>query len=213
MLLTCSCNGSSGWLLWDRHLKWWRFTWYKWRWCWCLCAGWYQVRRCDHGNILKLHVSNLRPLPSSLIGSVALECTLSDIRWHTHFLTLMLHFERWTEMIKVLKKKLTLFVVELIKIRCTYFTFSSQPVHFCVVSEYNFVCLLHYDGFFCFLFPHWSLLLLFSHFQASRRPNNLDRYSLWPNLLLPHRSLGCDQHQGLSSPRNYLFIYIRLLFL
>ncbi|XP_072253858.1 RING finger protein 17 [Leuresthes tenuis] len=38
------------------------------------------VRRCDHGNILKLHVSNLRPLPSSLIGSVALECTLSDIR-------------------------------------------------------------------------------------------------------------------------------------
>ncbi|XP_075334657.1 RING finger protein 17 [Odontesthes bonariensis] len=38
------------------------------------------VRRCDHGNILKLHVSTLRPLPSSLIGSVALECTLSDIR-------------------------------------------------------------------------------------------------------------------------------------
>lgn len=29
---------------------------------------------------MKLHVSNLRPLPSFLIGSFALECTLTDIR-------------------------------------------------------------------------------------------------------------------------------------
>ncbi|XP_035531967.1 RING finger protein 17 isoform X2 [Morone saxatilis] len=39
-----------------------------------------EVMRCDHGNTVKLHVSNLRPLPSSLIGSFALECTLTDIR-------------------------------------------------------------------------------------------------------------------------------------
>ncbi|XP_015234378.1 PREDICTED: RING finger protein 17 [Cyprinodon variegatus] len=39
-----------------------------------------EVRLCDHGNIMKIHVSNLRPLPPSLIGSLVLECTLSDIR-------------------------------------------------------------------------------------------------------------------------------------
>ncbi|XP_024864846.1 RING finger protein 17 isoform X2 [Kryptolebias marmoratus] len=39
-----------------------------------------EVKRCDHGNSVKLHVSNLRPLPPSLIGSLALECTLNDIR-------------------------------------------------------------------------------------------------------------------------------------
>ncbi|KAM6934575.1 RING finger protein 17 [Xenentodon cancila] len=39
-----------------------------------------EVRRCDHGNTVKVHVSNLRPLPPSLIGSLVLECTLSDIR-------------------------------------------------------------------------------------------------------------------------------------
>ncbi|XP_061580277.1 RING finger protein 17 [Cololabis saira] len=39
-----------------------------------------EVRRCDHGDKAKLHVSDLRPLPASLIGSLALECTLSDIR-------------------------------------------------------------------------------------------------------------------------------------
>ncbi|XP_051260855.1 RING finger protein 17 [Dicentrarchus labrax] len=39
-----------------------------------------EVIRCDHGNTVKLHVSNLRLLPSSLIGSLALECTLTDIR-------------------------------------------------------------------------------------------------------------------------------------
>ncbi|KAF6717026.1 RING finger protein 17 [Oryzias melastigma] len=39
-----------------------------------------EVRLCDHGNTEKLHVSNLRPLPSSLIGSMALECCLDDIR-------------------------------------------------------------------------------------------------------------------------------------
>ncbi|RVE58226.1 hypothetical protein OJAV_G00207030 [Oryzias javanicus] len=39
-----------------------------------------EVRRCDHGNTVKLHVSNLRPLPSCLIGSMALECCLDDIR-------------------------------------------------------------------------------------------------------------------------------------
>eukprot|EP00064_Thunnus_orientalis_P004775 superscaffoldBa00000447_g4787 len=39
-----------------------------------------EVIRCDHGNKVKLHISNLRPLPSSLIGSLALECTLTDIR-------------------------------------------------------------------------------------------------------------------------------------
>ncbi|XP_044072779.1 RING finger protein 17 isoform X2 [Siniperca chuatsi] len=39
-----------------------------------------EVMRCDHGNTVKLHVSNLRPLPSSLMGSLALECTLTNIR-------------------------------------------------------------------------------------------------------------------------------------
>ncbi|KAM9347789.1 LOW QUALITY PROTEIN: RING finger protein 17 [Symphorus nematophorus] len=39
-----------------------------------------EVMCCDHGNRVKLHVSNLRLLPSSLIGSLALECTLTDIR-------------------------------------------------------------------------------------------------------------------------------------
>ncbi|KAK2905757.1 hypothetical protein Q8A73_009700 [Channa argus] len=39
-----------------------------------------EVMCCDHGNQVKLHVSNLRPLPSSLTGSLALECTLTDIR-------------------------------------------------------------------------------------------------------------------------------------
>ncbi|XP_040005066.1 RING finger protein 17 isoform X2 [Xiphias gladius] len=39
-----------------------------------------EVIRCDHGNTVKLHVGDLRPLPSSLIGSLALECTLTDIR-------------------------------------------------------------------------------------------------------------------------------------
>ncbi|XP_070694705.1 RING finger protein 17 [Pempheris klunzingeri] len=39
-----------------------------------------EVMRCDHGNKVKLDVSNLRPLPSSLIGSLTLECTLTDIR-------------------------------------------------------------------------------------------------------------------------------------
>ncbi|XP_069569519.1 RING finger protein 17 [Brachyistius frenatus] len=39
-----------------------------------------EVRRCDHGNTVKLQVSNVRPLPSSLIGSLTLECTLKDIR-------------------------------------------------------------------------------------------------------------------------------------
>uniref|UniRef100_A0A3Q4MNV7 Ring finger protein 17 n=1 Tax=Neolamprologus brichardi TaxID=32507 RepID=A0A3Q4MNV7_NEOBR len=39
-----------------------------------------EVRLCDHGKMMKIDVSNLRPLPSSLIGSLALECTLHDIR-------------------------------------------------------------------------------------------------------------------------------------
>ncbi|XP_041663773.1 RING finger protein 17 isoform X2 [Cheilinus undulatus] len=39
-----------------------------------------EVKRCDHGNKVKVHVSNLRKLPSSLFGSFALECTLTDIR-------------------------------------------------------------------------------------------------------------------------------------
>ncbi|KAM9342298.1 RING finger protein 17 [Pholidichthys leucotaenia] len=39
-----------------------------------------ELRRCDHGNIVKLHVGNLRLLPSALVGSLALECTLYDIR-------------------------------------------------------------------------------------------------------------------------------------
>ncbi|XP_027878178.1 RING finger protein 17 isoform X1 [Xiphophorus couchianus] len=39
-----------------------------------------EVRRCDHGNKVKIHVSNLYPLPSSLIGSLAIECTVNDIR-------------------------------------------------------------------------------------------------------------------------------------
>ncbi|KAL6100378.1 rnf17 [Pungitius sinensis] len=40
----------------------------------------FEVMRCDHGNKVKLPVGNLRPLPSFLTGSLALECTLSDIR-------------------------------------------------------------------------------------------------------------------------------------
>uniref|UniRef100_A0A3Q1GIU1 Ring finger protein 17 n=1 Tax=Acanthochromis polyacanthus TaxID=80966 RepID=A0A3Q1GIU1_9TELE len=39
-----------------------------------------EVRRCDYGNVVKVHVSDLRPLPSSSVGSLAVECTLSDIR-------------------------------------------------------------------------------------------------------------------------------------
>ncbi|CAJ1079084.1 RING finger protein 17 isoform X4 [Xyrichtys novacula] len=39
-----------------------------------------EVLRCDHGNKVMVHISNLRPLPPSLIGSMALECTLTDIR-------------------------------------------------------------------------------------------------------------------------------------
>ncbi|XP_075961117.1 RING finger protein 17 [Anarhichas minor] len=39
-----------------------------------------EVMRCDHGNKVKLHVSNLRTLPLSLTGSLALECSLTDIR-------------------------------------------------------------------------------------------------------------------------------------
>ncbi|XP_049584527.1 RING finger protein 17 isoform X2 [Syngnathus scovelli] len=39
-----------------------------------------EVMRCDHGNKVKLHVSNLQPLPASLEGSFALECSLTDIK-------------------------------------------------------------------------------------------------------------------------------------
>ncbi|CAB1418936.1 unnamed protein product [Pleuronectes platessa] len=39
-----------------------------------------EVIRCDHGNTEKVHISSLRPLPSALIGSLALECALTDIR-------------------------------------------------------------------------------------------------------------------------------------
>ncbi|XP_053732823.1 RING finger protein 17 isoform X2 [Synchiropus splendidus] len=39
-----------------------------------------RVIRCDHGNKAEVHISNLRPLPSSLLGSYALECALTDIR-------------------------------------------------------------------------------------------------------------------------------------
>nr|XP_020474573.1 RING finger protein 17 isoform X3 [Monopterus albus] len=38
-----------------------------------------EVKRCDYGNTVNVHVSNLRPLLSSLMGSLALECTLTDI--------------------------------------------------------------------------------------------------------------------------------------
>ncbi|XP_034430715.1 RING finger protein 17 isoform X2 [Hippoglossus hippoglossus] len=39
-----------------------------------------EVIRCDHGNTEKVHISNLRPLPPALMGSLALECALTDIR-------------------------------------------------------------------------------------------------------------------------------------
>ncbi|XP_036401470.1 RING finger protein 17 [Megalops cyprinoides] len=39
-----------------------------------------EVVRCDFGNKVKLHISNLRPLRPDLIGCLALECSLSDIR-------------------------------------------------------------------------------------------------------------------------------------
>lgn len=53
-----------------------------WYYCLILCLSYrYQVMRCDYGNMVKLHISNLRPLPPSFIGSFALECTLTDIRF------------------------------------------------------------------------------------------------------------------------------------
>ncbi|XP_062258691.1 RING finger protein 17 [Platichthys flesus] len=39
-----------------------------------------EVIRCDYGNTEKVHISSLRPLPSALMGSLALECALTDIR-------------------------------------------------------------------------------------------------------------------------------------
>ncbi|XP_056144863.1 RING finger protein 17 [Lampris incognitus] len=39
-----------------------------------------EVVRYDFGSKAKLHISNLRPLQPTLVGSLALECTLSDIR-------------------------------------------------------------------------------------------------------------------------------------
>ncbi|XP_058476020.1 RING finger protein 17 isoform X2 [Solea solea] len=39
-----------------------------------------EVIRCDHGNVVKIDIRNLRPLSPSLVGSLALECTLTDIR-------------------------------------------------------------------------------------------------------------------------------------
>ncbi|KAG9271211.1 RING finger protein 17 [Astyanax mexicanus] len=39
-----------------------------------------EVLRCDFGNTVKLHISNLRPLLPELVGSLLLECCLSDIR-------------------------------------------------------------------------------------------------------------------------------------
>ncbi|XP_072300260.1 RING finger protein 17 [Eucyclogobius newberryi] len=39
-----------------------------------------EVIRCDHGNKVKLHMSGLLPLPPELVGSLALECTLCNIR-------------------------------------------------------------------------------------------------------------------------------------
>ncbi|KAG9330401.1 hypothetical protein JZ751_025522 [Albula glossodonta] len=39
-----------------------------------------EVLRCDFGNKVKVHVSNLRTLQPQLIGSMVLECSLSDIR-------------------------------------------------------------------------------------------------------------------------------------
>ncbi|XP_068602714.1 RING finger protein 17 [Brachionichthys hirsutus] len=39
-----------------------------------------EVVRCDHGNKVKVPVGDLLPLPPSLVGSFALECTLTDIR-------------------------------------------------------------------------------------------------------------------------------------
>ncbi|KAL7866157.1 hypothetical protein SRHO_G00114040 [Serrasalmus rhombeus] len=39
-----------------------------------------EVLRCDFGNTVKLHTSNLRPLLPELVGSLLLECCLSDIR-------------------------------------------------------------------------------------------------------------------------------------
>ncbi|XP_033965248.1 RING finger protein 17 isoform X3 [Pseudochaenichthys georgianus] len=39
-----------------------------------------EVLRCDHGNKVKIQISDLRPLRPSLTGALALECTLTDIR-------------------------------------------------------------------------------------------------------------------------------------
>ncbi|XP_030642398.1 RING finger protein 17 [Chanos chanos] len=39
-----------------------------------------EVLRCDFGNKVNVHISNLRPLPPDLIGSLFLECCLSDVR-------------------------------------------------------------------------------------------------------------------------------------
>ncbi|XP_066515658.1 RING finger protein 17-like isoform X2 [Hoplias malabaricus] len=39
-----------------------------------------EVLRCDFGNTVKLHINSLRPLLPELVGSLLLECCLSDIR-------------------------------------------------------------------------------------------------------------------------------------
>lgn len=43
----------------------------------------HKVMRCDHGNTVKLDINKLQPLPQHLVGSFALECTLTDIRLDT----------------------------------------------------------------------------------------------------------------------------------
>nr|XP_057938997.1 RING finger protein 17 isoform X3 [Doryrhamphus excisus] len=43
-------------------------------------GGVVEVKRCDHGNKIKLGWDSLRPLPPSLEGSFTLECSLTDIR-------------------------------------------------------------------------------------------------------------------------------------
>lgn len=113
----------------------------------CLSTKWYQVRRCDHGNKVKIHVSNLYPLPSSLIGSLAIECTVNDIR---------------------------LVMLTCQMIIATYYCTTCPSVVYCFASSiYFFFCSICNDSLFLD-FPHvlpysfvFLLLSLCLFFQSS----------------------------------------------
>lgn len=102
----------------------------------CLSTHWYQVRRCDHGNKVKIHVSNLYPLPSSLIGSLAIECTVNDIR---------------------------LVLLTCQKIIATYYSTTCPSVVYCFASSvYFFFCSIQHNSLFLVFFLFLWFLTIFS---------------------------------------------------